>query len=162
MNSNNVPHARFVLKADDDMYINIPNLLAYLNSSAQDLQNKITGSCSKSARPIRNSKSKWYASERSYKEKQYPGFSGTAYATSMNVVKKIYNISCTVTIFSPIEDIYVSLCLRLIGGSVLHKPGFHIERPKLDACLYKGNKLFTAHSMTPDMIRNIWKAECKK
>ena len=154
-------HARFVLKTDEDMYINVPHLVTYLNTSSKELQNKITGSCSKAARPIRNSKSKWYASEKSYKEKMYPGFcSGTAYATSMTVVQKIYNISYTVPFFH-LEDIYVSLCLHLIGGSVIHNSRFNIGRPKFNACLYKGDKLLSAHTLTPTMLRSIWAAKCK-
>ena len=70
--------AKAVLKTDDDMNINVPNVLDIVRNNFSSLQTNIVGSCAQRADPLRNQKSKWYASIHSYPWKFYPGFcSGT-------------------------------------------------------------------------------------
>lgn len=154
-------HAHFVMKTDDDMFVNIPNVLKIIRSVFGDiLQTTVVGACSLHAKPIRNKRSKWFASVQSYPESTYPGFcSGTGYITSMNVVRNIYQISPNVPFFH-LEDVYVALCLRKLNFKVQRVFGFNFGRPKLDPCIYKGNRLITAHQMTPVMLQAMWKRQC--
>ncbi|XP_045210112.2 beta-1,3-galactosyltransferase 1-like [Mercenaria mercenaria] len=156
-------HALFVMKTDDDMFVNIPNVLKITKGPLSGiLQSAIAGSCNQKAKPIRNRKSKWYASVDSYPQQFYPGFcSGTGYVTSMNVAAKIYRISPSVPFFH-LEDVYVSLCLRKLGFKLQRVPGFNAGRRKLDPCLFKGNILVTAHQMSPVMLRLIWNRRCTR
>ncbi|XP_045162176.2 beta-1,3-galactosyltransferase 1-like [Mercenaria mercenaria] len=111
--------AKYVMKSDDDTFINVPNLLKYIKKSGKDLQKQLAGSCSNDG-PIRELDSKWYASEQDYKESLYPWHcSGSGYFTSFPIIEKIYKISPYVPFFW-IEDIYVSLCFRKVGGTVRH------------------------------------------
>ena len=152
--------AKAVLKTDDDMYINVPNVLNIVRKNLTALQTNIVGFCNQIAGPIRDEKSKWFASVNSYPESFYPGFcSGTGYLMSLNVAKTLYEISPNVPFFH-LEDVYVALCIRKLGYQLKGFPGFNPDRPKLDACLYNGKHLVTAHYMTPNMTRQMWKAKC--
>ncbi|XP_052805356.1 beta-1,3-galactosyltransferase 1-like [Mya arenaria] len=157
------PNAQFVMKIDDDMWLNVPNIMNFLSNSSMKtlLQNTVTGMCSSKAQPIRSKNSKWYASLISYPEKFYPGFcSGTGYLTSMNVAKELYRISPNVPFFH-LEDIYISLCIKKLGFKLKRSPGFNANRPKLDPCLYKGSTLITAHQLSPTMLKLIWNKPCR-
>ena len=152
--------AKAVMKTDDDMYINVPNVLKIVRNKFTDLQTNVIGSCAQVASPIRDQQSKWFASLSSYPGKFYPGFcSGTGYMTSFNVARKVFEISPHVPYFH-LEDVYVALCIKKLGYHLKGFPGFNPGRPNLDACLYNGNSLLTAHYMTPAMIRQIWGAKC--
>lgn len=153
-------NAKYVLKTDDDMFINIPNILHFLYSNGAVLTTTIVGACTHNSSPIRDKQSKWYASEMSYGEGLYPGYcSGTGYLTSFNVVKKIYLVSESVPFFH-LEDIYVGICLFKIGGTVQNIQGFNTGRVQLDPCLYKGDTVFTSHRLTSEMLTAVWNEEC--
>ena len=82
-------HARFLMKTDDDMYVNTAALLKAATANKKQLQKSMGGACRKSLRPIRARNSKWYASFTSYPRKWYPEFcSGTGYVTSMDSDRK--------------------------------------------------------------------------
>jgi hypothetical protein len=130
------------------------------DTNKEKLQTSVMGACNSKARPIRSQKSKWFASEDSYPDKFYPGFcSGTGYVTSMHVAKEVYLISPSVPFFH-LEDVYVSLCIRKLGFKLQAMPGYNAGRPKLDPCVYKGDKLITAHQLSPIMLQMIWGKQC--
>ena len=58
--------AKAVLKTDDDMYINVPNVLNIVRKDYILLQTNVFGACSQVAYPIRDASSKWFASVQSY------------------------------------------------------------------------------------------------
>ena len=152
--------AKAVLKIDDDMYLNMPNLLTIVRNNFSSLRNNIVGHCLQKAGPIRKQNSKWFAPVNSYPGKNYPGFcSGTGYLTSLNIAQKVFEISSHVPFFH-LEDVYVALCIKKLGYHVKSFPGFYSDYPKLDACLYNGKSVVTVHKMAPEMIRQMWKAKC--
>ena len=149
-----------VLKTDDDMYINVPNVLDIVRKNFSTLMTNIVGHCAQRAGPIRNQKSKWFASINSYPGKVYPGFcSGTGYLTSLIVARKVFEVSPHVPFFH-LEDVYVALCIKKLGYHLKGFPGFNPGHPKLDPCVYNGKSLVTAHYMTPTMTRQMWNARC--
>ncbi|XP_060594989.1 beta-1,3-galactosyltransferase 1-like [Ruditapes philippinarum] len=120
------------------------------------------GSCTQRAKPIRQIKSKWYASIESYPQQLYPGFcSGTGYVTSMNVASKVYHVSPSVPFFH-LEDVYVALCLRKLGFKLQRVPGFNVSRRRMDPCLFKGRFLISAHHMSPILLQMIWNRHCTR
>ncbi|XP_033758940.1 beta-1,3-galactosyltransferase 5-like [Pecten maximus] len=155
-------HAQFVLKTDDDMYVNVPVLVNLTRTNAERLQSAVGGNCYLSnQRPIRDKYSKWYASNVSYPQDFYPGFcSGTGYVTSIKVVQKVFNISKDVPFFH-LEDIYVSLCLKKLGYTLLPLYGFHNHRVRINYCNYKSAFVVTSHEVSPDLLRSIWTKNCK-
>ncbi|KAK3597982.1 hypothetical protein CHS0354_042333 [Potamilus streckersoni] len=158
--ANNCPNVKFVMKTDDDMYVNVPFLLELLRKHEKALQKAVGGSCTQKASPIRVQTSKWYASYQSFPHKYYPGFcSGTGYVTSLNVVRKVYEVSPNIPFFH-LEDVYMSLCINTIGYKLLGLQGFNTGRPKLDPCLYKSFKLITSHGLSAHMQKSIWNGIC--
>ncbi|OWF40049.1 beta-1,3-galactosyltransferase 1-like [Mizuhopecten yessoensis] len=154
--------AKFVMKTDDDMYVNIPNILKTLNTNKDKLQTHVGGACHQVAQPIRDHRSKWYASKRSFPGSHYPGFcSGTGYVTSMNVATKVFEVSKHVPFFH-LEDVYVAICIKKLGYKLLSIPNFNAGRFAADPCIYQGNSMMTSHQVPPDMMKKMWFGKCKK
>lgn len=153
-------HARHVMKTDDDIFVNVPNLLKTFRQLGPKMDRKVIGSCAKYAKPIRNPNSKWFASFNSYPETSYPGFcSGTGYAMNIDVASRISLVSPNVPFFH-LEDVYVALCIRQLGYLLQTVPGFNAGKFKMDPCVYKGEKLITAHNFTPVMLKDVWQHTC--
>ncbi|XP_052081856.1 beta-1,3-galactosyltransferase 5-like [Mytilus californianus] len=150
-------NAQFVMKTDDDMYVHIPGLTRVINENSKVLQSAVGGNCKQSARPIRNSRSKWYASLKSYPQKTYPGFcSGTGYITSLNVVTKVIEISKDVPFFH-LEDVYVSLCIKQLGLKLHYIDGF---MRTFGLCHNEYNTLVTVHHVSVNTMRRMWETLC--
>ncbi|XP_053391642.1 beta-1,3-galactosyltransferase 1-like [Mercenaria mercenaria] len=154
-------HVHYVMKTDDDMFVNIKNVLNICKGNhSETLQKSILGDCHIKACPVRDQNSKWFASVDSYPKKSYPGYcSGTGYVTSMHVAKEIHKISPNVPFFH-LEDIYVSLCIERLGFNLQPFSGFNAGRPSMDPCDYKGEKLITVHQVSPEMLKTIWNGKC--
>lgn len=152
--------ARFFMKTDDDMWVNVPEMIKMLNKREAVLQKVVGGSCHLAAGPIRDQRSKWYASFKSYPHKTYPGFcSGTGYVTSMALTKKLYEVSPNVPFFH-LEDVYIALCIRKLGLTLLALPGFHNYRTALNPCEMRSSKILTSHEVPTDFLRKVWTAKC--
>lgn len=154
-------NVKYVMKTDDDVFVNVPNLIQTINGSLKDrLNNTVIGDCLTVDYPIRDIHSKWYASVESYPEDCYPGYcSGTGYVSSLYVITKVYEISPNVPFFN-LEDVYVSLCINKLGFYLEDVPGFHQDRMNLEPCVYKGKSMITSHGISPEMIRKIWQHRC--
>ncbi|KAK3865651.1 hypothetical protein Pcinc_028761 [Petrolisthes cinctipes] len=125
----------FILKTDDDMFINVPLLLSFVDSKPND-QRVIYGRMAKGWKPVRNKKSKYYIDTNTYSKARYPDFlTGPAYLLTSDVVDDIYHKALDTTFFV-LEDVLVtgivaeSLRIRRIGDS-----RFRNEKIKLsDTC----------------------------
>ncbi|XP_052266574.1 beta-1,3-galactosyltransferase 1-like [Dreissena polymorpha] len=154
-------NAHFVMKTDDDMWVNVPALVKLLSGTDLEnyLQTGLTGNCRAKESPIRNKNFKWYASLLSYPDVSYPPFcSGTGYLTSIKVASEIYHVSPNVPFFH-LEDIYVALCARRLGLSVKKTVGFYAGR-RLNVCDYKKDDVLTIHHVTPSKLTEIWNTLC--
>ena len=153
--------AKFVMKTDDDMFVNVPNVLNLALNNSVLLQTNIVGKCFQMKKPNRDRKSKWFASNSSYPQNYYSGFcTGTGYLTSMHVVNRIYKISPYVPFFH-LEDVYVGLCIQRLGYSVKDMPVFNSKFLWSRICIYKSHiRLATVHSVTTAALRQISNAKC--
>lgn len=104
-------HTPYVLKADDDILIDIHALMDYLNS--EEVRNYGTRNliiCNQWTRMkvIRDKKSKWYVSPTEYPDDFFsPYCSGSAFVMSADVVKSMYKASFYVPFFW-VDDFYVT------------------------------------------------------
>ncbi|XP_048776867.1 beta-1,3-galactosyltransferase 1-like [Ostrea edulis] len=154
-------HAKFMMKTDDDMYVNTESLKIALQQHGIQLLRSVGGHCWLKGRPQRQRSSKWYASYRMYPQKIYPGFcSGTGYVTSISMAKKLFDVTPHVPFFH-LEDVYVGLCLYALGLSVTHIRGFNLGRIPL-GCVYKSNTLITSHELELHHLLYVWHLKCKK
>ncbi|XP_022646830.1 beta-1,3-galactosyltransferase 5-like isoform X3 [Varroa destructor] len=98
--------SRFVLKTDDDMYINVHNLVSLLK--ARGRPRMLLGALISKATPLRDFKSKWYVPSYIFGEKAYPNYlSGTGYVMSTDIIADLLRMAET-TPFFHLEDIYIT------------------------------------------------------
>lgn len=127
--------SHFVLKTDDDMFINMPLLLSFIESKANE-DHVMYGRMAKGWKPVRNKKSKYFIDTKTYSKSKYPDFlTGPAYLFTSDVVDDIYQKALDTTFFV-LEDVLLtgivgeSLRIRRIGDS-----RFRNEKIKLtDTC----------------------------
>ncbi|KAF9823144.1 hypothetical protein SFRURICE_016037, partial [Spodoptera frugiperda] len=111
-------YIRYILKSDDDMYINVPNLMDILKNKSQEFDAKykiqnskeylLTGHLICGARPILDSSNKWYSPKYMYGGRVYPKYlSGTAYAFSYDAANALYRAALRTSYFH-LEDIFIT------------------------------------------------------
>ena len=80
----------YVIKTDDDMYLNV-NKIAQFLSELPETEQIYVGRCFSNAPPIRDRNSKWFISKRDYPNKTFPTFcTGAMYIMSMDIAKGVH------------------------------------------------------------------------
>lgn len=155
-------HAKFIMKCDDDVYINIDGLLTAVKKYQVRLQTGIGGRALIRPTPVRKKTNvKWYISFRTYPHNLYPPYclGGPGYVTSINVVTQIVNISRMISYFS-MEDIFIGMCIKKLKFSMYDIYGF-LKRPEFsNPCIYTYKTFVSVHKVLPYMVRYIWKSSC--
>ncbi|KAF5285708.1 hypothetical protein FQA39_LY16514, partial [Lamprigera yunnana] len=101
------PKSDYVLKTDDDMFINIPRLLTFIGKRNPESR-AIYGRLAKKWKPIRNKKSKYYISPQQYKPAVFPDFTtGPAYLLPGRLAQELYAASLNHTYFK-LEDVFLT------------------------------------------------------
>lgn len=111
------PTTKYVLKIDDDVFLNIFALQNYLKG-ATNHQNATHFMCLlwSSIQVQRNSVSKWYVSTEEYPHFTYPPYcSGSAYIMPNKVAKSVCELYLSTPIFW-IEDVYITGFLAKKGN----------------------------------------------
>jgi len=112
--------ARFLLKSDDDIFINIFSLVTHL----QELSSQLKKPASKlllclvwyRMKVMRDRRSKWYLSPKEFPNDVFPTYcSGSAFIMTPDVASAMYNASFQVPFFW-VDDFYVTgLLARAVG-----------------------------------------------
>ncbi|KAF4526118.1 hypothetical protein B566_EDAN007612 [Ephemera danica] len=171
-------HARYVMKTDDDMFVNLGRLVTQLRADvarfrpptslspssesdklpdyAKEPRGLLLGALICGARPIANTRSKWYAPRYMYAERTYPNYlSGTGYVMSADVVLRLFNAALHTPLFH-LEDVYITgMCAKAAGLRPRDHPGFSYQRRKLEPCAYR-NSLITSHRLNSTDLRQVW------
>lgn len=159
------PSNTFIVKTDDDVFINIPAVLDMIKKHKNLLQRSIGGFCKKDIEPVRDVKSKYYVSHVEYPQKKFPGYcSGTGYVTSINVVKRVVEVSRNIPFFH-LEDVYIAFCLDHLNFTLQHINGFNTvynEEEHADLCELKSNSVLVVHNFKkqPSFLKEIWNKQC--
>nr|KAG5705852.1 hypothetical protein BaRGS_030742 [Batillaria attramentaria] len=156
-------HARFFLKTDDDMWVNVPALLNIVNEEQANLNTALGGVCRITGpEPNRSNKSRYFTPYNAYPQPTYPGFcSGTGYVSSLNLARHVISVSPDVPFFH-LEDVYLSLCIQRLGKPFRLKRLKGFVQVKSDKCRLKSNSTTTAHRVYPPRLRKIWAASCNE
>lgn len=144
--------SKYILKTDDDMYINIPNLFRALNK--QVITDFIMGNLIVGARPVQDKASKWYTPKSVFPVEFYPPyFSGTAYAISGSALPKLYNVSETLKPFW-LEDVFITgLCAQIAGINHINRRDMTFNTPKPYGCTLKS--LISGHKIKWQNMQSI-------
>lgn len=151
------PTARFLLKADDDVILNLPALARYLERLAGP-PTAYLGQVYSQVAPIRDPHSRHYVPTSLYPEPTFPPYcSGTAYVLSAPAAAAVLGAARQLPLL-PIEDVFVALCahhagiaphhLKYMAGATHYPP---------DACCY-WEVLFSVHEVPPDEMLSMWEA----
>lgn len=146
--------ASYLLKIDDDIYLNLPRLVDDLTTRNQT-ENLLMGSVICGSRPIKDSSDKWYAGPNYlFPYNKYPNYiSGTSYCMSGDVADKLLHAALQTPIFH-LEDVYLTgICARKIGLNHTHNGRFTFHYLKTNYCLFK--PLITIHYQDPGNIQKI-------
>lgn len=158
--NNTCRRARFVMKTDDDTFVNIPRLASHLQRLGHR-RRLLLGCLICGAVPVRNKNSKWYVPRVLYNERYYPNYlSGTGYVISNDLIAPLYDAALD-TPFFHLEDIYVTgLCAQRLGVRPADDLAFTYQKRPNDPCLF--HFAVTGHRMTPADMHAIWKAMLAK
>lgn len=149
------PNASFFLKTDDDMFINIPRLLQFIEKHHND-KRTIYGRLAKKWKPIRNKKSKYYVSPQQYFPTIFPHFTtGPAYLITSDVIGDLYRKSLNQT-YLKLEDVYTTgIVAQLLNIKRVHVTEFLNRRIAFNQCNIK--KAISLHMIKPIEQFDLWK-----
>lgn len=150
-------HARFLMTADDDIFVHMPNLVSYL----QDMTRKTVtdfwvGRVHRGAPPIRRKDSKYYVPFEMYQWSSYPDYTaGAGYVVSTDVAEKIYQAMLTLNASIYIDDVFMGICANAMGISPQEHVYFSGEgKTPYHSCIY--DRMMTSHGHVED-LRDLWK-----
>ena len=151
-------HARFLMTADDDIFVHMPNLVRYLQDVAKrGVKDFWVGRVHRGAPPIRRKDSKYYVPFEMYQWTSYPDYTaGAGYVVSRDVADKIYQASLTLNASIYIDDVFMGICANAMGVSPQEHVYFSGEgKAPYHLCIY--DKMMTSHGHVAD-IYHLWKA----
>ncbi|XP_070541732.1 uncharacterized protein [Ptychodera flava] len=147
-------NAKYILKADDDVFVNLHDLVVTLID--QPISRFVLAYVHKKTWPLRDRKHKWYVSEDEWPlNEPYPPYpNGPAYVMSYDVATKIYSSSYTTELFR-FEDVYIGINLRHIGIVPTHSDRFDNFGKLRTICELKGS--LSSHYVHEDMMYKLWR-----
>lgn len=151
--------AHFLMSADDDIFIHMPNLVKYL----QQLQGRPAGAkdvwvghVHRGAPPVRRKDNKYHVPVDLYPWPSYPDYTaGAGYVVSGDVAAKIYSATLLLNSSMYIDDVYMGMCAKAMGISPEEHVFFSGEGKALyHPCIY--SHMITSHGHTTD-VRSLWR-----
>ncbi|XP_078613578.1 beta-1,3-galactosyltransferase 1-like [Branchiostoma floridae x Branchiostoma japonicum] len=152
------PNAKFVLKTDDDTFVNIFNLVRRLRRlKGTQARRFVTGRVFTGAKPVRETADKiearWCLTKGDYPRDSFPPYpGGYAYVISNDITRLIYKASLTVQ-YLFIEDVYFGLCLEKLGIHPEHNGEFVFGR---DVHSCEDKKIASHWLKTPGAMVRAW------
>lgn len=153
--ADNCEKAKYVLKIDDDMFVNMQLLVDF--AETREFKNVIIGKIAKKWLPHRDSNSKWFVPSSAYSGQVYPNFAtGPAYLIHRDAIPNLARvIRSNATKVIKLEDVF-------LAGIVAEKAGVR----RLNYSLFKNayfevNKcnfmrFITSHQHSPKEIIRLW------
>ncbi|XP_063420262.1 beta-1,3-galactosyltransferase 5-like [Mytilus trossulus] len=117
-------NAKFVVKVDDDVIINIPLLIQHLRQKTKKnlITNVLECNMLTDTKPLRHKNSKWRTSLLEYRYPTFPPYcDGFSSIMSIDVVRKMYDTTKEVP-FLWLEDVYGGGFLPWILNIEMHQP----------------------------------------
>ncbi|KAH8409320.1 hypothetical protein KR222_000203 [Zaprionus bogoriensis] len=146
--------AKYVLKTDDDMFINVPRLMKFLGD--RDKKRTIYGRLAKRWTAVRNVKSKYYVSHEEYPKTFYPPFTtGPAYILTGDVVHELYVRALNMS-YLKLEDVFITGLVAIkLGIERVHVNDFLNRRVKFGSCIIR--KAISVHMINTKEQFDLWR-----
>lgn len=146
--------AQYVLKADDDTLIILPNLLRFLSQTR--LKTRIIGHIVEGEEVKR--KGRWKVDSNLYPHKIYPPYVfGNSYVIPINIIEHLVTASNYIPMIT-VEDAYITGILRREAHSgLIHHPGFALRLHSIkvfNLCLYRDKISIT--NLGPLKLLEMW------
>lgn len=149
------PKVAYILKCDDDMFINIPKLLGMI--SKRNKSNRVIyGRLAKKWQPIRNKNSKYYVSIQQYKPSVFPDFTtGPSYLLPSCVVNDLYYAALNHT-YVKLEDVFMTgIVAHYVNVKRAHVNEFINKRVSFHPCNVQ--KSISIHMVRYSEQFDLWK-----
>ncbi|KAK7889426.1 hypothetical protein WMY93_024986 [Mugilogobius chulae] len=149
--------AKFVMSADDDIFVHMPNMVRYLNGlEEKHVENFWVGHVHRGAPPIRRKESKYYVSVELYPWPCYPDYTaGAGYVVSGDVAAKIHQAMQILNSSMYIDDVFMGICAQAVGVSPQDYVFFSGEAiTRYHPCIYA--EMITSHGHADD-VKELWK-----
>ncbi|KAJ3600025.1 hypothetical protein NHX12_033977 [Muraenolepis orangiensis] len=156
------PQARFVMSADDDVFVHVANLVRYLRALPADAATGLwVGHVHRGAPPVRRQDSKYYVPRELYPWPSYPDYTaGAGYVVSGDVAGKIYAATLALDASVYIDDVFMGMCASLAGVAPRDHAYFSGEgKAQLHPCIY--DRMITSHGHAADMYA-LWRATVER
>lgn len=146
---------RFVLKTDDDMFINMPRLLSFVDEHVNQ-KRIIYGRLARKWKPIRNSRSKYFVSVKQFSPPIFPDFvTGPAYLLSGDVMHDLYKHALGRN-YLKLEDVFTTgIVAEAISVKRFHVNEFLNKRIPFNVCNIK--KSISIHMVKYHEQFDLWK-----
>ncbi|XP_076585122.1 N-acetyllactosaminide beta-1,3-N-acetylglucosaminyltransferase 2a [Chaetodon auriga] len=156
--SQNCPHAQYVFKGDDDVFVNTLEIIKVLEGLSENkVKDLFIGDVISRAGPHRDRRLKYFIPQSVFEGSYPPYAGGGGYLYSGAVVLRLHDISRQVVSY-PIDDVYTGMCLKKLGLVPEKHSGFRtfdIEHKfRYIPCIYRN--FLVVHSRTPQEMLTIW------
>jgi len=149
------PGVKYILKSDDDMFINMPYLVDILK--AQAFKRTIMGPYNVGSKAYRSGK--WRLTMEEFPFIHLPPYeSGSAYIITGDLSRELFETAEYVpSIF--IDDVYITGILgRILNVTHAKQGGFAFwTNHAPGVCDVAARKIVTGTKMTPRLLRSVWK-----
>lgn len=155
----NCPSYEYLVKADDDSFLQMALLYEYLNRTKPT--RSVLGIACRKNKPNRIRGSKWYTPPEMYNKTYLPDFTkGFVYVITADVVRDLYKAAQQLRVF-PFEDVFITgMCRELANATVLPIPNFIHTRLPPTGCSFRN--LLAGHRVSAEEMGAIWKELQKK
>ncbi|XP_014290943.1 beta-1,3-galactosyltransferase 5 [Halyomorpha halys] len=155
-------NARFVMKCDDDVFVNVTNLLSFINIKF-DSKNTIFGELGKDLSPLWWPP-RWYVSSSEYDKPRYPDFLfGPAYLLSSDCLRPLFTQALK-TEFFRLEDVFItgivaeSVNIQRVGSPLFIRSDYthEIDHGMNFNILNETKKRISIHGLSLSQQDEIW------
>uniref|UniRef100_A0A8C5FCP2 Hexosyltransferase n=2 Tax=Gadus morhua TaxID=8049 RepID=A0A8C5FCP2_GADMO len=156
--SQHCSNAPYILKGDDDVFVNTRQIIQYLEHLPEGMTKDLfVGDVIQNASPHRDHRLKYFIPESVFVGDYPPYAGGGGYLYSGPLALRLYKVSQQVALF-PIDDVFTGMCLKKMGLVPEKHKGFQTfdvdKKYRENPCVYKN--LILVHSRTPQEMIKIW------
>jgi hypothetical protein len=165
----NCPDVNYLLKTDDDVFVNTPALYKTLETFSNQTETSTPGNlivCTEvvNPRPKRSYRSKWRISYEEYPEKFFPNYcSGFSIFYTADVVTKLYNLTQNLPYFW-IDDVHITGIVRKkLNISITSRSSVFLDEKQTKKIIEGSDAvrnqefLFAEPDLNEKNIKKLWK-----